>query len=57
MMVKRKLDCSEDESLADRQIHKSGAIVHNLRKIWRLHLEEPGLAAGWQSKFERDLTF
>ena len=35
-MVKRKLDGTVDKSSADREIHKSDAIVHNLRKIWRL---------------------
>ena len=30
MMVKRKLDGAVDEALADQEICKSGAIVHNL---------------------------
>ena len=34
-MVKRKLDGVVDESLADREIRKSDAIVHNLWKIWK----------------------
>ena len=34
-MAKRKLDGAVDESSADREIHKSDAIVHNVWKIWR----------------------
>ena len=29
-MIKRKLDGAVDESLADQEIHKPDAIVHNL---------------------------
>ena len=34
-MAKRKLDGAVDESSADREIHKSNAILHNLWKILR----------------------
>ena len=34
-MVKRKLDGAVNESLADQEIYKSNAIVHNQWKIWR----------------------
>ena len=34
-MVKRKLDGTVDESLADQKIRKSDVIVHNLWKILR----------------------
>ena len=35
MMVKRKLDGTVDQSLADQDICKSNVIVHNLCKIGR----------------------
>ena len=48
-MVKRKLDGAVDESSVDQKIRKWDATVHNLWKIWGLHLAEPGLTAGWQA--------
>ena len=44
MMVKRKLDDAVNESSADWETRKSGAIVE---KSGGLYLAEPGLTAGW----------
>ena len=54
-MVKRKVDGAVEESSADREIHKSDAIVHNLEvgTQWNWVLRQ----AGRQTKFGLGLTF
>ena len=49
MMVKRKLDGTEDESSVDQEIRKSNMTVQYItcEKSGGLHLAELSLTAGW----------
>ena len=56
-MAKRKLNGAVDGSSADKNFVNRMQLYATCEKSGGLHLAEPGLTAGWLTKFGRGLKY